>query len=138
MQNLTPILYICNDLHVHSETDRDSFCLTCGAPIKRYASEPPRNQAHLATDVARTAETKYVPKLLALLDRKQSDYGPSNIARHGQLGVVVRLDDKIARLSNLLANKTVPKFESIEDTWHDIANYGIIGSMVCRGDWPKA
>ncbi|MCY0865420.1 MAG: helix-turn-helix transcriptional regulator [Sulfobacillus sp.] len=39
---------------------------------------------------------------MALMVRKQQDYGPGNINAFGELGLVVRLSDKIERLKHLL------------------------------------
>ena len=67
---------------------------------------------------------------------KQHDYGHDNILAFKEQGLVVRLWDKIARLKNLLGkrandeNHFVPKNESIEDTFTDIAGYAIIGLML--------
>lgn len=36
-----------------------------------------------------------------MLDNKQQDYGPKNISRHGTIGCVVRITDKIERLKTL-------------------------------------
>lgn len=69
-----------------------------------------------------------------LLDRKHADYGPGNIAAFGEFGLTVRLSDKIERLKNLVRMET-PKNESLEDTYMDIANYGIIALMVRRNEW---
>lgn len=71
---------------------------------------------------------------------KQADYGPKNISACpiGPIpGVIVRLFDKISRLSNLTKNGGDPKHESLYDTTHDIANYGTIGSLVINGEWPE-
>jgi len=38
----------------------------------------------------------------AILSKKQKDYGPNNIARFAEKGLILRLHDKIARLENLL------------------------------------
>jgi hypothetical protein len=51
--------------------------------------------------------------------------------------LAVRLHDKISRLSNLLENNIDPNNESIEDTFLDIANYGMIGLMIIKEKWPK-
>ena len=103
--------------------------------------------------------------------RKQKDYGPGNIADMGELGLVVRVNDKMARLKNLTLGKEeaklehiqnmieeydgdlddptlligkimsvasseeAPQNESIDDTWLDLANYGLIAQMVRRGLW---
>lgn len=75
-------------------------------------------------------------ELIDLLIAKQHDYGHSNILDFGEFGVLVRANDKIARLKNLLKGGTVPLNESIEDSWGDLANYAIIALMV-RRDWFK-
>ena len=73
-----------------------------------------------------------------LLDSKQKDYGPGNISRFGVKGLSVRLYDKVERLANLLMDKEEsPKHESLEDTFKDIANYGLIGLMLLRDKWPS-
>ena len=75
---------------------------------------------------------------VSLLDAKQKDYGPGNISRVGVKGLSVRLYDKIERLANLLMDKEEsPQNESLEDTFKDIANYGLIGLMLLRGEWPS-
>lgn len=71
---------------------------------------------------------------IKLLDRKQQDYGSKNISLSGEIGIQVRLQDKVCRLKNLLENNS-PQNESIFDTYQDIANYGIIGDMLKRGEW---
>ena len=80
---------------------------------------------------------------------KHMDYGLNNIALGGDLtnesdkkfsltGLCIRLTDKISRLKNLLANgKNFVKGEGMEDTFIDIANYGIIGLLVGRDKWKK-
>mgnify|MGYP001197560133 CR=1 FL=1 len=80
---------------------------------------------------------------------KHMDYGLNNIALGGDLtddkdkkfsltGLCIRLTDKISRLKNLLANgKNYVKGEGMEDTFIDIANYGIIGLLVGRDKWKK-
>ena len=53
-------------------------------------------------------------------------------------GLCIRLTDKISRLKNLLSNgKNYVKGEGMEDTFIDIANYGIIGLLVGRDKWKK-
>ena len=80
---------------------------------------------------------------------KHLDYGLNNIALGGDLsnqedkqfsltGLCIRLTDKISRLKNLLINgKNFVKGEGMEDTFIDIANYGIIGMLVGRDKWKK-
>lgn len=72
-----------------------------------------------------------------LMDRKQRDYGPGNISRHGTHGVVIRMWDKMERLSNLFTNKRRKATnESIRDSFRDISNYAIIALMLESGKWP--
>ena len=88
-------------------------------------------------------------EMYEMFARKHMDYGLNNIALGGDLsnesdkkfsltGLCIRLTDKISRLKNLLANgKNYVKGESMEDTFIDIANYGIIGLLVGRDKWKK-
>jgi hypothetical protein len=80
---------------------------------------------------------------------KHMDYGLQNISLGGDLtnendkkfsltGLTIRLTDKISRLRNLLTNgRNFVKGEGMEDTFIDIANYGIIGMLVGRDKWKK-
>jgi hypothetical protein len=81
---------------------------------------------------------------------KHMDYGLNNISLGGDIlnnkadknfsltGLAIRLTDKISRLRNLLTNgKNYVKGEGMEDTFLDIANYGIIGMLVGRNKWKK-
>ncbi len=80
---------------------------------------------------------------------KHMDYGLQNISLGGDLtketdkkfsltGLAIRLTDKISRLRNLLTNgRNFVKGEGMEDTFLDVANYGIIGLLVGRDKWKK-
>ena len=84
-----------------------------------------------------------------LFCRKQSNYGPSNIAVGTDLkkdedvklsltGLWFRMNDKIQRLKNLLILGTKDFVEeSTEDSFQDVSNYGIIAQLVSRGKWGK-
>jgi len=84
---------------------------------------------------------------LALVSRKMLDYGKGNITLGGDmskeedrhyslLGIQIRLTDKTNRLKQLLRNgKNYVEGESIEDTFIDIANYGVIAMLVGRKQW---
>ncbi len=85
-----------------------------------------------------------------LFARKHLDYGLNNITLGGDIvnnsddkkfsltGLAIRLTDKISRLKNLLVNgKNYVQGEGMEDTFIDIANYGIIGLLVGRNKWRK-
>lgn len=79
---------------------------------------------------------------------KNEDYSTANITGPGELGVIVRLWDKITRLMNLIGYKLdvaseytgcpkSPHHEAIEDTFLDLATYGIIGKLLRDGVWGK-
>jgi hypothetical protein len=78
-------------------------------------------------------------ELKSILLKKQQDYGPLNIslAPGGPFnGLRVRMYDKLARFSNLVDNNNdTPNYESLEDTFIDLANYAIIGILVHNGQW---
>jgi hypothetical protein len=77
----------------------------------------------------------YFCEAAVLLDTKQRDYGSANISAFGERGIVVRMNDKVERLKTLVWNGASPEHEKVEDTWLDIANYGIIGLLCHRGEW---
>lgn len=75
-----------------------------------------------------------------VLVKKQSDYGPLNIARApgGPLnGLRVRMHDKLSRINHLIDNGATPENESLRDSFLDLANYSIIAMMVLDGNWPS-
>ena len=89
-------------------------------------------------------------EMYEMFARKHMDYGLNNIALGGDIvnnsddkkfsltGLAIRLTDKISRLRNLMVNgKNYVKGESMEDTFIDVANYGIIGLLVGRDKWKK-
>lgn len=78
--------------------------------------------------------------LKVLMVEKQRDYGSQNILAcpmGAEVGVIVRISDKIQRLANLYKNKQKPKNEPIDDSWMDIANYAIIALMVRHKTFTK-
>jgi len=96
-------------------------------------------------------EFKNISKeMYEMFARKHMDYGLNNIALGGDIlnskedkkfsltGLCIRLTDKISRLKNLLINgRSFVQGEGMEDTFIDIANYGIIGLLVGRDKWKK-
>ena len=86
--------------------------------------------------------------------RKQHDYGDSNIRlglnlnssssecsqnnRLAQLGVVIRMNDKVSRLINLYKKDGTSAIdESIEDTCLDIMNYANMLMVLKSNKWGK-
>ena len=93
---------------------------------------------------------KIQTEMYEMFAAKHMDYGLNNIALGGDIlnnkadkkfsltGLAIRLTDKISRLKNLLTNgKNYVKGEAMEDTFLDVANYGIIGLLVGRNKWKK-
>ena len=79
-------------------------------------------------------------ELKIVMVQKHQDYGPYNIAHApggATNGLLVRMHDKMERLKNLYYNRkaNTPNYESIEDSYKDLANYAIIGLLVLRGQW---
>ena len=72
---------------------------------------------------------------IKLFDQKQRDYGRLNIAKFGQIGVLVRVSDKIERLTNLIQSAKMPNNESVEDSWQDLSVYGAIARVINKGSW---
>lgn len=67
---------------------------------------------------------------------KMRDYGPKNIMNSvvsPELSIAVRLNDKIARLANLVQKGVDPANESLRDTADDIIGYGLVLKMVLEG-----
>lgn len=94
----------------------------------------------LKTEMARQYITAML-ELAILFDKKQQDYGSGNISTTGELGVMVRTQDKVSRIRNLLTKEMKNESsegaqnEPIEDSWKDMANYGVIGLLLRRGLW---
>ena len=100
--------------------------------IKPSANDTPINNLRKDVDVI-------LNELRDILLRKQSDYGPLNIslAPGGPYnGLRVRMFDKLQRFSHLVeTNNDTPNYESLRDTFIDLANYAIIGILVQGGQW---
>ena len=120
--------------------DKNSDGVTVSLAVETFENEYPE----LSEEYKRISEEMY-----EMFARKHMDYGLNNIALGGDLknsedkkfsltGLCIRLTDKISRLKNLLINgKNFVKGEGMEDTFIDIANYGIISLLVGRDKWKK-
>ena len=78
---------------------------------------------------------KITSELESLLREKNKMYGDENVVKMGKEGVLFRIEEKIERLKHLMKTNQNPEKETLEDTWKDIANFGIIGLMLERGKW---
>lgn len=112
--------------------DEDCLC---------QSAEQPDNSRDTASQEFASAVWEIMDEIGNLLISKQMDYGPGNVnnAHGGPInGLLVRIGDKFERLKNLYKKDGIkPQHESIEDSFKDLANYGVIGLMVQRGVWPK-
>lgn len=67
---------------------------------------------------------------LELFTKKNADYGDA-FANYGPVGVIVRLGDKIQRLSSVSKNGvTLVNNESLRDTLIDLHNYAAMAIML--------
>ena len=76
-------------------------------------------------------------ELLQMFLKKHRDYGKGNILANGELGISMRVSEKIERLKHLLMTQQKPSNETIEETWIDIAVYGVLAVLLRRGQFQK-
>jgi hypothetical protein len=116
-----------------TRAEREELCCS-GKDSSSDATHSPANWAEFELNVRDT-----MLELGDLLIKKHRDYGPKNISNSpygATQGLVVRMWDKIARIVNLTKQgNTTAENEPLEDSFKDIANYGIIGLLVLRGKW---
>lgn len=110
---------IVHGTHNASIDDLDEYMAVCGQVASGHLKET------LKQDLNEIHE---------LLCRKQRDYGHDNICMSGEIGLAVRMMDKIARLNNLLARegKNIGN-EPLVDTWIDILGYATVYHMYRAG-----
>ena len=119
--------------------DRESSWTRISSNTIKQKLTPPVNRPAKPKTFEENVHEVFV-ELEELLLSKHHDYGPKNIAEapggpHN--GLRVRLYDKLARLSHWVEAKSVLKHETAEETYKDVANYGIIGMLVSREMWPN-
>ncbi len=69
--------------------------------------------------------------IIDMLESKNHDYGDNNLTEDGQIGIIVRCKDKLARLKN--TGDTNGRIgESAEQEWLDIAGYAIQAVRLLR------
>lgn len=76
-------------------------------------------------------------ELLRMFIKKHRDYGKGNILAVKELGIALRITEKVERLKNLLISQKEPDNESVEETWIDIAVYAVVAILYRRG-WFEA
>lgn len=71
----------------------------------------------------------------SLLKKKNNDYGNSfsiQFEKYGVMSAMIRMDDKMRRLENLLKGTLAQVDESIEDTLLDLVGYGTLALVELR------
>ena len=96
-------------------------------------------------DFWRDYETMKARGIKFVREPKQQDYGSNNISSSGELGIAVRLQDKVSRMRHILLKELTAQeksahvfkanHESLEDTYKDAANYALIGLLLQRKRW---
>lgn len=84
----------------------------------------------LSLDAIKQAHTE----LTDIFEKKNADYGNSfeeSLEKHGLIAAVVRMEDKMLRLSTLSKNESeqLVKDESIIDTLKDLSNYALMTAV---------
>lgn len=83
------------------------------------------------------AYEQVLDELLQMFLKKHKDYGKGNILSIKELGIAFRIGEKTERLKHLLMSGDEPANESLEETWLDIAVYGIIAVLYRRGQFQE-
>lgn len=74
-------------------------------------------------------------ELLDMFLKKHKDYGKGNILSVQELGIALRISEKIERIKHILMQGNKPNNESIEETWVDIGVYAVIAVLLRRGQF---
>lgn len=117
-------------------------------PIAYYPDLPEKPITEMKSPIQCKAFIDVIMDMYRVHLRKNADYSPANILGTGELGVIVRLWDKIARLLNLYGFRIIitkskmeapriPKNESINDAFSDAAVYSVIGMLLRKHAWGK-
>ena len=123
-----------------------AYASELGMPIWVYPNLPALHPTELRAPMQVRAFAETLGRLYRTHLSKNADYSPANILATGEIGLVTRLWDKTARLMNLagfrvhISHSTYeaarePKHEAINDTYEDLACYGVIGLLLRQGKW---
>lgn len=120
-----------------------------GIPIYEYPDVPDLHLTEQRCPVQCGAFMEKIMQMYRVHLDKNADYSPLNVQLTGEVGLVTRLWDKMARLLALTGFRAElkktghfdkpkdPDNESIEDTYLDLANYGVIGDLLRRNKWGR-
>lgn len=75
-------------------------------------------------------EKELFDQMLHLLCERQAKYGHKNILKRLEMGILVRMSDKAARLENMEDERRDFADDSVVDAWMDIVGYTVIYLML--------
>lgn len=124
------------------------YAMKNGIPIYFYPDLPEMSRVELDCPKQTDSFRNALMSIYRMYLKKNNDYGTANILGTGNIGLVTRVWDKAARLMHLNGFKITisdlkfekpinPIFESIMDSWHDMATYSVIAQVYNKGDWGK-
>lgn len=143
------IVQRCDGIVINSDNNPDVDNLEhLNIPIYEYPFIPEKYKTEITSPIQCDAFLNQVIRMYHVHLSKNSDYSASNILGTGEVGLVTRLWDKVARLFSLTGFKvkaeflgfdkpSTPKNESIEDTYDDLAVYAVIGKLLRNNQWGK-
>lgn len=125
-----------------------SFAEERHIPVHYYPDVPPIHPVETGSPLQANAFIDTIMQLYRVHLDKNQDYSPANILGTGDLGAVVRIWDKTARIMNLMGFKLnvqkaeytkpkSPKNESLNDAFLDLTCYGIIAWLLRQDKWGK-
>lgn len=117
-----------------------------GIPTSVYPNLPPLHPTEVRCPVQANAFAEILGQMYRTHLKKNGDYSSANIKVPGEIGVVVRIWDKVARMLNLTGfqfDTTVGEFvgpkaafnEPLDDAYMDLSVYAIIGLLLRRKQW---
>ena len=71
-----------------------------------------------------------IDAMLDLLCQRQAKYGHKNILKHLEIGILIRMSDKVSRLENMEDERVDFEDDSVVDAWMDIVGYTVIYLML--------
>lgn len=128
--------------------EEEAYARSLGIPCWEYPDLPTLHTTEVYAPQQVQAFAEELGRMYRLHLSKNQDYSQMNILMTGEIGLVTRLWDKVARLLNLTGWKVTaappvfeqprnPAHEAIEDSYRDLACYGIIGLLLRAGKWGK-
>lgn len=75
-----------------------------------------------------------IDKIKETVQMKHHDYGDNNLKRRGELGIIFRIEDKLARIENLLTTQPMAK-ESRTKEWLGICECAIQAVVLFAGEF---